>query len=1020
MSQRGRVDFTWFCSPGLQLTAFFRERFFEAFVHLRFLGLWAFVLVGFISPASALDPQRPLTQALLRTWQTNQGLPRSVVLKIYQTKEGYLWLGTQNGLYRFDGVRFAPIAAEQLRNSWIQDLCEDQQQNLWIATDDGGLIRWNQGRAHSLGKQDGLPSEDVRRLLVSDDGLLWAGTARGLVRYEQGKFVVCGKDDGLPDAEIHALASDAEGKLWVATAGPQFFVRDGTRFTEINLSSPLAGSTVQAIQVDREGVVWIASSVGIVRRTKDQERIFTVADGLGSDFITGLIIGRNGEVLAGTKAGLSRIQGDRVESFATEDGLSQSNVMAVCEDREGSLWVGTKYGLNQLVDRRTLLPFTTSEGLPSNRSGPIVQDRSGQVWVGTLDAGLASFSGRQFAQMATTSDGLPSQRVISLAVGQENELWIGTDRGLCLLRGGAIVETFATDSGLPANEILCLCCDDSGVLWVGTSRGLVERRDGEFVASPKTEWIGARAIQALSADNKGNVLAAVPDFGVVRLAGDADAISSSLVTKSSDVVAMLPDAEGRLWMANRGRGLCLLDGDQEFPIGVKDGLYDDDIYGLAVDENGRLWMACSRGIFSVVIADLLRYVRDRNTPIVSTPFSPTDALRTIECRSGVQPAVWKMDDGRVWFSTIRGVIVVDPQGITRPLLEPSVLIDEVRVNGEEATAHQLQHLPPGRTNFDFHYTALSFVSPNRITFRYRLEGFDQDWVQAGSRREAFYTNLSPGPYRFRVQAVNADGVMTEAAAPVAFVVRPHFYRTPQFALLVCVACIGAAWFAYRWRLRQMKDRWQVVLGERNRIARELHDTLIQGFSGVTMQMQALAARLQTASPERKTLAEIIHDAGGCLSEARRSVAGLRNVSENDSGLSAALAQSAQQLTEASEVRLQLRLGDASVKLTPDTEYNILRVVQEAIANAVKHAGANVIEVTQTVNQDELVVSIRDDGAGFDVAAKLSPAQAGHYGMIGMRERAKQIGAELDWQSAPRQGTKVTLRCRLPTIERKNG
>lgn len=960
-------------------------------------------------PALALDPERPLTQALLRIWQVQQGLPRAAIFSIRQTSDGYLWLGTQAGLYRFDGVRFVAVQGgkgRSLSNLWIQDLCEDREHNLWIATDDAGLIRLQGRTASYLGRAEGLPSEHARCLLVDRNGDLWVGTDNGLARFHHGKFVVYRTEQGLPGNEIRALSEAPDGTVWIATAGPHICTWDGTQFKPADFKSLSPRAKINALQISSDKTVWIGTTAGLIRKHGDQERCFTKTDGLADDLIQCLTLARNGGVWVGTKDGFSRLLGDHVETFRTRDGLSQSTVYTLCEDHEGSMWIGTKHGLNQFADRRTL-PFTTTEGLPSNDTGPVLQDQLGNVWVGTLGAGLARYDGRQFSNVATLQTGLLSNTVLSLADGGDGQLWVGTDQGLCRLHDGRILDHFTTEQGLPSNIILCLSRDHAGALWAGTTAGLAEFRDGRFIPPEGDPDTIRKPVQALI-DYRGQYLiASTAGGGLYRLADRKLSLHTDDLQSSHDIDAFYLDQDNLLWTAIRGRGLGLIDGKKVFQFTVKDGLYDDDIFGIAGDDKGQLWMACSRGIFSVARADLRRFAAGEITRLTSLPFSPTDALRTIECQDGVQPAIWKMRDGCVWFSTIRGIIVIDPQRFGRKLPLPSILIEEVRVNGQDVNPQQMGRLPPGRTNFDFHYTALSFASPTRITFRYKLEGFDKDWVEAGQRREAFYTNLAPGSYRFRVQAINADGSGNEAAQPVNFTLEPYFYQTRWFIPLNVVGLAGFCWLAYRQRIHHIKVQLQAVLAERSRIARELHDTLIQGFSGVTMQMQALTARLRQ-SPERETLTEIIHDAGDCLSEARRSVAGLRNPQGNESGLATAIAQAARQQTETGDIRLRLRLDTIPTKFNPDVEYNILRIVQEAISNAIKHSGANTIEVTLSSTPQLLTITVQDDGSGFDMAHHLEHVQPGHYGLIGMRERATQAGAKIAWRSEPRQGTTVTI------------
>ncbi len=454
----------------------------------------------------------------------------------------------------------------------------------------------------------------------------------------------------------------------------------------------------------------------------------------------------------------------------------------------------------------------------------------------------------------------------------------------------------------------------------------------------------------------------------------------------------------------------LWNGDKFHRFTVKDGLYDDEVFGIVSDNEDRLWMACSRGIFFVSRAELLKFAAGEIARLTSTPFSPTDAQRTIACQAGVEPAVWKMQDGRIWFSTDHGVIIIDPAHMRRILPPPPVHVEEVQVNGQEVNLDRNPELPPGRTNLYFRYTALSFASPSRITFRHQLEGFDKSWVEAGTRREAFYTNLPPGSYRFRVSAANLDGTWNEAAHVVPLTLHPYFYQTRWFFPLIAGLAALAGGIAFRLRVLQVKSRLNAVLAERSRIARELHDTLIQGFSGVTMQMQALAARLRL-SPDRKTLDEIIQDAGHCLREARRSVGGLRSTPGKSTGLADAVGQAARQLTETRDVRLSLRLEESPQPIPVDVEYNLLRIAQEAITNVVKHSRARTIEVSLDCTPQQLRLTVHDDGVGFAVES-CEHAPPGHYGLIGMRERASQINADLQLQSQPGKGTTVRLELAL--------
>lgn len=964
--------------------------------------------------AWSLDPQRPLTQAWLRIWQVQHGLPRASIYAIRQSSNGYIWLGTQNGLHRFDGVRFATIDDTKgfsLKNLWIDDLVEDQQQNLWLATDNSGLIQLRDGTATRFGIAEGMPSEHVRCLLVSQSGKLWIGTDAGLACFEEGKFSVYQVGQGLASNDVQALCEASDGTIWVGGEGNRLSAWNGSKFTSSTLSSIPERASVRALLGTPDSTVWAGTTAGLVRLNAGQQRRFSRSDGLADDWVHSLARAGLDGIWVGTKDGISRLRGDEVESFRSRNGLSQSTVFSLCEDHEGSLWAGTKNGLNQFIDRRTI-PFTTSEGLPSNDTGPILQDSSGSVWVGTLGAGLARYDGRHFSVAATTKEGLPSDTVLSLANGVEGELWIGTNQGICRLQDGKIQQTFNTANGLPSNVVRSLCRDHTGTLWAGTENGVAELRNGEFIR-PSGDPAALRLPVLAMIDFRGeSLLVSTQGGGMYTVSGHQLRLLADRGPVTPGIDAFYEDSEGLLWMGMRGRGLGLVDQNKSFNFTVKDGLHDDDITGILADNEGRMWMACSRGIFFVLREDLRKFAAGEILSLKSTPFSPTKELRTVECRSGVQPSMWKMQDGSIWFSSITGVIVVDRKHFNRTLPAPSVLVEEVRVNGQTMSPNELKWLPPRRTNLDFRYTALSLASPTRITFQYMLEGFDKDWVDAGLRREAFYTNLPPGYYQFRVRAANPEESWTEAAKPLSFRLDPFFFQTPWFIPACVISLLLTGYLLFRLRLRQIKSRLQAVIAERTRIARELHDTLIQGFSGVTMQMQALAARLHL-SAERETLKEVIQDAGNCLREARRSVAGLRSPTSDESELAAAVSQVARVLTDGGDLRLKLKLVKSPRGLSADVEYNIVRIVQEAISNAVKHSGGGTVDVQMTYSPLELTFTVTDDGVGFDVQDREFSSH-GHYGLIGMRERATQIGAELKLDSGAGRGTIVRLSLPITT------
>jgi signal transduction histidine kinase/ligand-binding sensor domain-containing protein len=932
-------------------------------------------------PAAAMNPARALTQAQHRIWQVPQGLPEASVYAIHQTRDGYLWLGTQSGLVRFDGLRFVTIPDADA-GDWVRGIAEDRGGTLWVATDTG-VRRLCGDTVTTFTTADGLPADRAAAVAVDDTGTVWAATARGLARFTGGRWTAAG-----PAADVRAMAVIGDA-VWSA---------EGSLAHGAGGATLDAGGTVSCLCAGPDGATWAGTNHGLVRWDRAGRRRFTAADGLADDAVTSLSAGSNGTLWVGTRNGFSRYRGGRFESFRAADGLSQSTVFAVTEDREGTLWVGTKHGLNQLLDRRAV-PFTQTEGLPSNDAGPVVGDAAGAVWVGTRDAGLCRFDGTTFAPPLTAATGLPGNRVNALALDGPSGLWVGTDRGAARLADGHVVAALTTADGLPSSVVTCLCDDRSG-LWIGTTAGATVWRGGH--AKPVHDG----PVRAVGRWGDRMVLATA-DAGLLAVAADG---TTTAIAPLATADALYADAAGLLWVGTDGDGLRLVDrAGHVTAFTPAEGLFDDDVYGIVPDDAGRLWMACSKGVFWAARADLLAVAGGRARQVRCTPFSPTDSLRTVECQPGVQPAACRARDGRLWFATIHGVLVFDPADFAaggpaarQPL---AAALEDVTVDGRPARPDAVAHLPPGERNLTFRYTAMTLVAPAAARFRYQLVGFDPAPIDAGTRREAYYTNLPPGRYQFRVTAALPDG---PAGLPATIEVglAPRLYQRAWFWPAVAGVAASLGWAGYRSRVRQVRDRLRqrhaATSAERARIARELHDTLLQGFSGVTMQMQALSVRLPDPD-NRAMLADIIGDAGRCMAEARRSVAGLRDASAV--ALPAALAATARQLTEPSDVRLLLQLDDPPEGTSPEAEYHLLRIAQEAVGNTVRHAAATRVTVTLHDGDGRLRMTVADDGRGFDPAA---PPPPGHFGLIGMRERAARIGATLQVESHPGRGTAVQV------------
>lgn len=957
-------------------------------------------------PARALDPAGALGQFSRRAWQTESGLPQNTVHAVTQTGDGHLWVATEEGLARYDGAGFALFDRQntpQLPSNDVRALLHTAAgDDLWAGTP-SGLARLSGGAWKLFTTRDGLPSDDVQALCEGRDGTVWVGTSKGLARYRDGAFNTYTTRDGLPSDDVQAVFEDREGTLRVGTsAGDASF--PGGRVESRGPDTP-AGPRVNAYAQDSAGRVWLATDDGLNVFEEGSLKNYTTRDGLPSERVLSVRADSRGALWVGTASGLCRFRERRCETFAAAEELASAVVLSIYEDREGSLWVGTESGgLHQLGDKK-FTTYSTREGLPSDLVKAIYEDRRGDVWVGTYGGGLSLLRGGTFTNY-TTADGLPSNIVLALFDDAEGSLWVGTPDGLARLRAGRF-DTYTIADGLPNDFVRSIYADRRGDLWVGTRGGLARLHEGAFTTYTTADGLPDDFVGTIYEDASGDLwvgtLGGLSRFrdGRVETYTTRDGLSDDVV------ISVHGDQEGRLWIGTNGGGLNLFEGGRFTSFTTAAGLPNDTIYRILEDGAGRLWMSCNKGVFSVEKSALADYAAGRTRSLAPVLYGTADGMRTRECSGGGHPAGWRGRDGRLWFSTIKGVAMIDPGRVALNAEPPPAVVEEVRVDGELVAASPGLELPPGKSRFDFHYAGLSFVAPEKVRYRYKLEGFDRDWVDGGDRRVAFYTNLGPGEYRFLVVAANNDGVWSERPAEFSFRLRPHFYRTAWFYALCALALALVAWQLYALRVRQMRARFAAVLGERNRIARELHDNLAQEILGASVQLE-IVARLTAGSdsPARTHLDRARALVRSSVAEARRYVWDLRSQTLEEKDLPTALSEMTRRLAAESGAQTQFEVGGTFRRLAPQVENNLLRIGQEAVNNAVRHASARTIAVRLDFDARTVRLTVRDDGRGFDPAAPRG-GPAGHFGLVSMRERAEEMGGTFSVASAPGAGTEVS-------------
>lgn len=981
--------------------------------------------------AQALDPPKALTQYRHDSWQVENGLPQNSIYAIAQTPDGYLWLGTSAGLVRFDGLRFTTFDnsnTSAIKRNTISRLFADRSGNLWIDTLSGGVLRYKNGEFQPITIEDGLPEGAVTAWCEDQNGIFWIATLTyaGLMQWRDNKFVQAVAIEKLPQSPVLAMTFDRQGALWLGTRDAGLLRFEGDRLTAFRTKAgpAKAGQTleglpddkVNSLYSDRNGDLWIGTDKGICKWSQGRISLQGIPASLQTGRISALSGDADGNLWIGVSgAGLYRLSAGEASAFTEKNGLTSNTVTSFFEGREGALWAGTTVGLNRFRDG-VFTTFTTAEGLPTDDAGSISMDADGGLWLAPVSGGLYRFKDGLYKSYR--NDGLAYDRVYTIVKSRAGGFWLGRQTGGLTWfdpdkQGKS--RTYTERDGLPQNNIFTVYEDDDGALWISTVAGALCRfRDGKFTTYTNKEGFFADTVNAILQDRQGHLLIGTNN-GLIRF---ADGVFSTYTTKdglaADDVKWLYKDASQTIWIGT-GAGLTRLVEGRFASVRAKDGLFDDAVLGVVEDGRGNLWCSGMKGIFRIRLQELNEVADGRRKSVTSVAYNTYDGLRGTEAVAG-KPLSVRASDGRLWFSTSKGIARVDPARLPHNSLPPFIQIESVIADGELLKTKNELSLKPGIGTVEINYSAVNLLIPERVRFKYKLEGHDNGWTEVGTRRVASYPGLSHGAYLFRVIACNNDGVWNETGATFSFRVRPFFYQTFPFYAL-CAAFAGvAAWGFHRLRLQQlrgqMRERFVLVLAERTRVAREIHDTLLQGFTGISLKLDAIAHQLPGESKAKQQLETVLEQADHALTEARRAVWDMRSPLVEAHGLANALASSAQQIIEGTQARLDFEVKGVVRDLPPAVEDNLLRICQEAVTNSIRHGGAKQVKVFLNYERHQIQLHVEDDGCGFDLST-VQTTQSGHFGLVGMQERANKLGGKLTFTSRVNNGTQV---CALIPVE----
>ncbi len=971
-------------------------------------------------PTQVVSPRRNnVLKYLSRTWQASDGLPHNSVWAVVQSFDGFIWAGTPQGLARFDGQRFTMFSSDNPRFDNVRILYETKDHTLWLGPQNDGLISFKDGKFKAE-----LPElkGPVKSLYQTRDDALWVGTTNGAARLYQGK-VEWLRSNGLAGSNVLSIGEDKEGVIWFGTDRGLFCLRGGNiePFTG-HRGVPL--NAIRTLYCDKQNSIWFGTTGTGLGRIKDGEvDFFSKYDGLADNFVSTISEDRRGTLWIGTLSGLSRRSGDKFVTELNSEGLSYETVFSFSEDHEGSLWVGTKEGLNQLQPT-AFQSFTKEQGVSHNNIMAVCEDRQGTLWAATWGGGVCGLRDGEIV-VHNRANGPLEDVLLSICETRDGALWLGSDFNVGLYRfKDSAFTRFSKDEGLIDPAIRVIYEDRAGDLWIGTRQALYQMHDGKLRRFTTADGLAGEVIRAIFEDREGTLWIGTGNGISRRRDGKFTNFTVRDGLSDDRVVSFYEDAND-LWIGTEGGGLNRLSKDTNYSTNnalqfksytSKQGLFSDSIFEILEDDRGYFWMSCFSGVFRVKKEMLNAFDRRELQTIPCVSFGKKDGMSSVQCNGVAKPAGWKAKDGRLWFPTTRGVVVVDPSSIRENDSAPRVVVEDVVADRKVMIPSDTREplvFPAGTADFEFNYAALSFRSPEKNRFKFKLEGLDSQWTDAGNRRTAYYNNIRPGNYLFRVMGCNSDGVWNETHGKLAFVLLPHFWQTKWFTALIGILAVGTVagsvryvtWRKVRGRLMALEQQ-HAIERERTRIARDMHDDLGARLTEIVL----LSNLAQTTRENQKHVANISVSANEVVRNLDAMVWAVDPGKDSLENLVFYLQEYAEVFLSVSPMRCRLDIPDhlPNLPVASEVRHNIFMVVKEVLNNAVKYSAASEISFGVSVSGNVLSISIEDNGKGFDVESVSSSSN----GLANMKKRMAAVGGAISVSSRIGQGTRIEISVHL--------
>jgi ligand-binding sensor domain-containing protein/signal transduction histidine kinase len=984
---------------------------------------------GFAAPALS-------SEFAIENWQSDNGLPQNSVTAIFQGRNGYIYAGTYNGMVRFDGVRFVTFDSAnypELKNNRITSLYQDTNGVIWIGHESGDVSWMEHGVFHTLEPGQDWPGAEIVSFGSDDQGDLWALDHGGiLIRVRDRKLVRPLPSTAQPGTP--RLVRESSGRLWMTYRGVAAYVRDA-QLQSFHFGASDPAAYFESVCSSQDGGLWVAGE----RRLRKWNGSTWTKD-LGpfpwaQAFITVMLETHSGELLVGTlDAGMYIFRPDgNVSHLSRTNGLPHDWVRSMTEDREGNIWVGTSGAGLCVLRQRKVAMFNPPDDWEGRLVLSVAPGSGGEVWAGTEGAGLYRFANGEWSHF-DASNGLANPFVWSVFEDSSSNVWAGTWQGGLFKKTANGFEPAPGTEGFPF-PITAMMQDDGQGLLVGTSAGLIRLRDANEEWLTKCERPPMPDVRAIAREPDGTLWFGMNSgggLGCLR-GGNVKTFNRKDGLASEFVLSLYLENDNTLWVGTLDNGLCRLKNGKFATINSKNGLPNNVICSIIDDGFGNFWIGSQNGIFHVTRTELNECADGKTSEVHCLVYGTRQGLATLACTGGFQPAVCRTPDGRMWFPTGKGLAVINPKELHRNMVKPPVWIEDANI---EAKPAQIVRNPdhgdsltvlPGQQRLQFHFTALSFTSPDRVQFKYKLEGLEKDWLEADAHREANYSYLQPGSYVFRVIACNNDGLWNEEGASLALIIQPHVWQTVWFRILAYSGAVllvgGVVLLVTRHRLQlklERVERQRVLERERTRIAKDIHDDLGASLTQITMLSQTAAKELEHPEKAAQHLNQIFGAARASTHALDEIVWAVNPKHDSLDSMATYLVKFAQQFLGPSGVRcrLEMPLEFPSWLLTAEVRHNLFLAYKEALNNVVKHAAAAEVRISLELHASSFSLCVADDGRGFDLQSripeKLQDAErlGGGNGLTNMRRRLEEIGGSFEIETSPAKGTKVAFVVRV--------